>query len=177
MTHDVQLREVLESDLPLLFDHQRDPEANRLADFPAREWDAFVAHWANVLRDDSNVKKTILFNGRVAGHIGSFTRAGQREVGYWLGRDYWGQGIASRALAALLALEKTRPLFAGVAQHNQASVRVLEKCGFAVVGLEPPTGNEQIGYVILKLPAAEGGESPLPPVPAGRELASGPKNE
>jgi RimJ/RimL family protein N-acetyltransferase len=152
MPHDVQLREVLESDLPVFFDHQRDPEANRQANFPPRDWDAFMAHWANVLRDDDNLNKTILFNGRVAGNVGSYVRDGHREVGYWLGRDFWGQGIASRALAAFLADEKTRPLFAGVAQHNRASVRVLEKCGFSVVGVEPPADGGQTAYIILKLP-------------------------
>ena len=36
MTHEIRLREVTEADLPILFEHQREPEANRMAAFPAR---------------------------------------------------------------------------------------------------------------------------------------------
>ncbi|MBP8242640.1 MAG: GNAT family N-acetyltransferase, partial [Thermoflexales bacterium] len=56
--------------------------------------------------------------------------SGQREVGYWLGREFWGKGIATRALEAFLAIDTTRPLHAFVVHHNLGSIRVLEKCGF-----------------------------------------------
>jgi RimJ/RimL family protein N-acetyltransferase len=64
----------------------------------------------------------------------SWTQDGVREVGYWIGKAYWGKGIATAALAEFLAVEPTRPLYAHVARHNLGSVRVLEKCGFARVG-------------------------------------------
>ena len=66
----------------------------------------------------------------VAGSVLSFERGGLREVGYWIGRAYWGKGIATRALAALLEEDTKRPLHARVAGDNLGSVRVLEKCGF-----------------------------------------------
>ncbi len=56
------------------------------------------------------------------------------EVGYWLGEAYWGRGIVSSALKTLAdyIFEHTEiiRLFAGVYEHNAASMRVLEKAEF-----------------------------------------------
>jgi RimJ/RimL family protein N-acetyltransferase len=124
------LRDVVESDLPVFFEHQRDPEATAMADFPARDRDAFDAHWARILADDSLTKKTIVFEGQVAGNAVSWPQDGRRLVGYWLGREFWGKGLATRALAELVDELGTRPLHAYVAKTNIGSIRVLEKCGF-----------------------------------------------
>lgn len=131
---DVILRDVTEADLPILFEHQRDPEALRMAAFASRDWEAFTAHWTKILGDETVAKKTILCDGAVAGHLGCFERDGEREVGYWIGREYWGKGIATRALFEFLRHIKERPLVAHVAKHNLGSIRVLEKCGFTHAG-------------------------------------------
>jgi len=136
MTMDVTLRDVAEDDLPILFEHQSDPDATRMAAMTARDREAFMAHWARILGDETIAKQTILCEGRVAGHIVSFERSGVREVGYWLGKDYWGRGIATAALSQFLGHIEERPLYAGVAKHNVGSRRVLEKCGFAICGEE-----------------------------------------
>jgi RimJ/RimL family protein N-acetyltransferase len=136
MAKAILLRDVMESDLPIFFEHQLDPAANVMAAFTARDptdHDAFMAHWAKILADPSIVKQTILSDGRVAGHIGCWT-AEEREVGYWLGREFWGQGIATQALSAFVRLVTERPLFAHAAKDNYASLHVLQKCGFAIVG-------------------------------------------
>ncbi len=91
-----------------------------------------MTHWIKILADDSVLIKTILFDGSVAGNIVCFEQLGEREVGYWLGKEFWGKGIASQALAQFLDLIETRPLYAHVAKHNIASKRVLEKSGFKV---------------------------------------------
>ena len=77
-------------------------------------------------------KQTILVDGQVAGNIGSWPQDGVRLVGYWIGKEYWGKGVATRALAAFLHLVTERPLHAHVAKHNVGSIRVLEKCGFSL---------------------------------------------
>ena len=82
----------------------------------------------------------------MAGNIVSWQQSGEQEVGYWLGREYWGKGIATRALSTFLDHVKTRPLHAHVAKHNRASIRVLEKCGFTITG-------EEVEEFILKLSA------------------------
>ena len=132
----IALRDVIEDDLPIFFQHQTEPEANQMAAFPAREWNAFMTHWAKIMANSSIDKKTILFEGQVAGNMVSFLMSGEREVGYWIGKAYWGKGIATRALSEFLKIVKVRPLYAYVAKHNIASRRVLEKCGFSFIRQE-----------------------------------------
>jgi RimJ/RimL family protein N-acetyltransferase len=153
MSGEVELREVTETDLPVFYEHQREPEANRMADFPRREREAFMAHWAKILGDETIVKQTIVFQGRVAGNVVSWVQSGEREVGYWIGQEFWGKGIASRALRLFLEQVTERPLYAHVAKHNLASRRVLEKCGFRLYGEDTwtnPDGEHGEEY-ILKL--------------------------
>src|SRR5829696_1439964 len=134
MPPEVRLRAVEPADLAVIFEHQRDPESVALADVPPRDAAAFRAHWERLLADPTVLTRTILADGVVAGHALSFERDGRRLVGYWLGREQWGRGIASRALPALLQLLPQRPLHATVAEHNAASLRVLQKAGFEVCG-------------------------------------------
>ncbi|HMA34507.1 MAG TPA: GNAT family N-acetyltransferase [Chloroflexia bacterium] len=150
----VQLRDVTTADLPCLFAHQQDPVATQMAAFPARDRRAFMAHWTRILADPTIVKQTILVDGQVAGHLVSWDQAGAREVGYWLGRAYWGQGVATQALAAFLRQVPARPLYAYVAPHNHASRRVLEKCGFTVCGADPEAApGAAAAHVVLILRA------------------------
>lgn len=106
-------------------------------------------HHRKVLADDTTINQTILFAGAVAGNIVSFEQNGRREIGYWLGKLFWGRGIASAALTAFLDQDTTRPLYAHVAKHNRASLRVLEKSGFMVCGQE--TGDDGVDLWILRL--------------------------
>jgi RimJ/RimL family protein N-acetyltransferase len=129
----VELRDTVKDDLPILFQHQADPEASAMAAFPSRDWEAFVAHQAKVAAGPDMFQQTILVDGDVAGDIGSWLAEADRNVGYWIGRSFWGRGVATAALRAFLELETTRPLTAYVAAHNLGSRRVLEKCGFEVV--------------------------------------------
>jgi RimJ/RimL family protein N-acetyltransferase len=134
---EVILREVQEADLPVFFAHQQEPEALYMAAFTSKEpanWEAFLAHWSRVLADETNLTRTIVVDGRVAGHIASFFEEGRREVTYWLGSEYWGRGLATQALRAFLHIEQTRPLHARAAKDNVGSLRVLEKCGFTITG-------------------------------------------
>ena len=131
MNNEVLLRDVEPDDLPVFYRHQLDADATRMAAFPSRDREAFDKHWAtNILGSESAVAQTILLDGKVAGNIGSWPQDDIRLVGYWIGKEYWGKGVATRALAAFLNLVTERPLYAHVAKHNVGSIRVLEKCGF-----------------------------------------------
>ena len=134
MPNHIQLRDVRETDLPIFYAQQVDPIATAMAGFPSRSRDAFMAHWATIMADESVQLKTILFHGEVAGNIVCFQQLGEREVGYWLGKEYWGKGIATQALEEFLKTIETRPLYAHVAKLNIGSRRVLEKCGFTIAG-------------------------------------------
>jgi RimJ/RimL family protein N-acetyltransferase len=165
MMDDVLLRAVIEADLPVFFEQQQDPEANAMAAFPARDQEAFMAHWTRILAEASVTTRTILRGGEVAGNVVSFDHDGQRQVGYWIGRRHWGKGVATRALSDFLAQVPTRPLYAHVAKHNVASIRVLEKCGFTVCGEDKAassTDGEEVEELIFSLAPA----SPAPDLDA-----------
>ena len=151
----VTLRDVIDADLPVFFEFERDPVANEMAAFPARDREAFMEHWkTNILGNDTGRKRTILRDGDVVGNILSWQQSGDTLVGYWVGREHWGRGVASRALALFLLEVDERPLHAHVAAHNAGSIRVLEKCGFRVVGEQTiDESGTRIDEVILRLEA------------------------
>jgi RimJ/RimL family protein N-acetyltransferase len=136
----VQLRRVQEADLPTLFEHPLDPEASRMAAFAAKDpadRAAYLAHWTKIQADPNVLMRTILLDGQVAGTIGSWVDAswkGEPEVTLWIGRAFWGRGIATQALRLFLADQGHRPICARAAKENAASLRVLEKCCFLVIG-------------------------------------------
>jgi RimJ/RimL family protein N-acetyltransferase len=145
------LREVVEADLPVFYEHQRDREAAAMAAFPPRERETFMAHWAKTLANDLALTWTVVSDGEVAGNIGCWEDDGRRLVGYWIGREFWGRGLATQALAELLDVVDGRPLHAYVAKSNVASIRVLEKCGFVKVGEH--AGDDGIEELFLELRA------------------------
>jgi RimJ/RimL family protein N-acetyltransferase len=153
MRNDVRLRDVEPADLPVFYEHQLDPDATAMAAFPARDRAAFDAHWAtNVLGNAAAITRTILVEDHVAGYIGSWPQDGARLVGYWIGKEHWGKGVATRALAAFLHLVTERPLHAHVAKHNVASIRVLEKCGFSLEREESgAVAGEDVAELVLVL--------------------------
>ncbi len=129
----VPLREVRSEDIPVFYEYQADPEANALAGVPSRDREAYEAHWAKLRKDPQVLLRTITTeDGAVAGQLLSFPRDGVREVGYWLGREFWGRGIATAALAEFLPLVTERPVYGVVNEANTASRRVLERNGFVL---------------------------------------------
>lgn len=153
LTMNVNLRNITAPDLSILFEQQLDPEATTMAAFPSRDKENFDAHWAKIMANESNIMMTIEADGQVAGNMLSWEMDGKREVGYWLGREFWGKGIATEALKQFLDEVKTRPLWAHVAKHNVGSRRVLEKCGFKVIGDDKYTNpaNEEVEEFVLRL--------------------------
>ena len=133
------LREVRAEDLAVLFEQCADPVAARMAAFTApdhMDWDAFRRRWSRLRADETVINRAVVVDGEVAGTIGSWGDPGEREVTYWIGRSYWGRGIATCALDAFLTVDPSRPLHARVASDNVASRRVLEKCGFRVIATD-----------------------------------------
>lgn len=132
MNHAVSIRNVERADLPHIYEFQLDPESNRMAVTIPRSADAFRTHWENALKNPDVTAKAIVVGEELAGCISCFNMDGLDSVGYWLIREFWGRGIASRALELLLTEVSVRPLYARVATSNVASLRVLQKCGFVV---------------------------------------------
>jgi RimJ/RimL family protein N-acetyltransferase len=84
----------------------------------------------------------ITADGALAGAIGLILKddmnTGTAETGYWLGEPFWGRGIMTAALPAFTAFAfdafSLRRIYAHVLEWNPASMRVLEKSGYALEG-------------------------------------------
>ncbi len=107
--------------------------------FPSPYTGADADAWIRIQLDQPQVRNwAIDVDGALAGGIGltlgEFERAGNVAIGYWIGKRFWGQGIASDALRALtahaIATLRPRRLWANVMAANAASARVLEKAGY-----------------------------------------------
>jgi RimJ/RimL family protein N-acetyltransferase len=151
------LRVVDDADLDVLFEHWTDAESNRMAAFTVanpHDRQAFADRWARLRSDPSVTARTIDVDGTVGGSISSWDNGGTREVTYWLGREHWGKGIATAALARFLELVPERPVFGRCAADNTGSLRVLEKNGFVVEAEERGFANargSEIDELLLRL--------------------------
>lgn len=103
----------------------------------ARQWVAYVM----TARPETNF--VVAVNGEMVGSIGLLLHDDierySAEVGYWLGKQYWGQGLITAALQALThyafgAFELTR-IYAVPFLRNAASIAVLEKAGYQREGI------------------------------------------
>jgi len=140
----IRLRDMEPGDLPRLYEFNLDPDANRLAGTIPRSADAFREHWDKVLAAPNIVVKAISVEGVLAGHITCFNLDGADAVGYWVGKEFWGKGVASRALELLLEEVSRRPLYARVATSNRASLRVLQKRGFTIQSTRVSPADDRI---------------------------------
>jgi RimJ/RimL family protein N-acetyltransferase len=153
----IALRPIEDADLDALFDQMRDPEAVAMAAFTPEDPDdrrAFDAHMATVRNSPGITMRAITCDGQLVGSIASFPSGDQTEVTYWIDRSAWGRGIATRALGLLLKLVPARPLHARAASDNIASLKVLQKAGFDVIGTEnsyAPGRHREIEETILRL--------------------------
>jgi RimJ/RimL family protein N-acetyltransferase len=153
----IVLRDVYEDDVPIFFEYQSDSEANYRVVFTMpdpTDKTAFIEKWTKILTDNTIIKQTILVDDAVVGNLLCFEYAGKPSIGYWIGKAFWGKGITTIALRKFLELVSIRPLYAGVIYDNIASMRVLEKCGFTIIGTElsfANARNQEVKEYILKL--------------------------
>ncbi|MFN3170327.1 MAG: GNAT family N-acetyltransferase [Hyphomicrobiales bacterium] len=98
------------------------------------------AFLSNARNDEGRiVGRAILLDDVLVGGVGLGPRPnGREELGYWVGKAYWGQGIATRAVALFLDVLRTKgvagPIHAQTVRSNQASQKVLLSNGFTFVG-------------------------------------------
>jgi len=130
---EVTLRPVTDGDFDALFELESDVVgADMIAFLPREPGDrvAFTRHWERIVADPDLITRIVETDGAFAGYAVSFLIDGERQVGYWIARALWGRGIASAALAALVAELDDRPLWGSTAADNLGSQRVLEHAGF-----------------------------------------------
>jgi len=108
--------------------------------FTVEHAEAFIRKFKDL---DPPTLFAIEYKGEYVGNIslskGSDVYRKSAEIGYFIGEEYWNKGIASAALNLICEygfknLDIVR-IHTGVFEHNQASRRVLEKCGFVKEGV------------------------------------------
>lgn len=156
---EVGLRELRDTDLDAIFEMMRDPEAVRMAAFTAENPDdraAFDAHMTRIRTSPDVLDRVVTVDGALAGTIAGFVVDGDTEITYWIDRAWWGQGIATRAVALLLEQVTVRPILARAASDNAGSLGVLRKSGFRPIGKEvafSTARGREIEETVLRLDA------------------------
>ncbi len=136
---DVVLKAVDSEDCAFFFNHQTDAQANEMAAFGSKDphdKGAFYARWQRILENPEIVCRTVMADAHVAGYVAHFEQLGKPSISYWIGRSFWGKGIATEAARQFLQLIAVRPLYARVALSNLESVNVLTKNGFKQMATE-----------------------------------------
>ena len=135
----VALRAVNSEDLATLFEHQTDAQANQMAVFGSKnpfDEAAFLSRWQRIRADNDIVVRIVTVDNHVAGYVAHFEQLGKPSISYWIGRAFWGKGVASEAVTQFTQIIDSRPLFARVALSNEGSIRVLIKNGFKRIATE-----------------------------------------
>ncbi len=140
----ILLRQIAGHDLDALVKNLNDEKVIRYLSsrvpFPYTQKDA---DWFIQTGSKNGIYRAITYNGALAGVIsvspGEHEHARTAKMGYWLGRKFWGKGVATQAVC-----EMTKDVFstsdivrlsAPVYAPNKASMRVLEKNGYELDGI------------------------------------------
>ena len=136
------LRHWRKNDVPEMFMYASDPDVGPVAGWPAHqrieESEAIVDHFATrneiyaiCLKDEKPIGCIEI---KLNGTTDMTDRDDECEIGYWLGKPYWGQGIMPEAVNRILqrAFEELhmKKVWCGYYDGNNKSKRVQEKCGF-----------------------------------------------
>lgn len=134
--------------IPDLLRHADDPEVayNLRNIFPNPYTEEDARGWIEICSTADeyyNYNRAIVIEGEAVGGIGlirgSDVYCKTAEIGYWLGRAFWGRGIMSEAVKAICeygfrSFDVVR-IYAGAFARNAGSRRVLEKNGFILEGI------------------------------------------
>ena len=132
--------------------------------FSLRDAEAFLAAPRDPVLPSFLITRRTASAPQLVGACGLGRRpAGAVELGYWIAREHWGQGFATEAGKALLAIAEALGLArleASFFIDNPASGRVLEKLGFLPTGLAAPRyscarGDDAMARLCWKSLAAE----------------------
>ena len=144
--NDIMLRTILYGDAIGLAKHGNNEKiaVNQRDSYPfpytiehARQWIKFVReHYAKTKFVIATSKEAI---GEIGFSIQPDVHCYSGEISYWLGEEYWGQGITTQALQAVIEyafkVKGLKRLYADIIEYNYASQRVLQKCGFQIDGI------------------------------------------
>jgi len=142
----LKLRWLTVEDTPALLEVFSDPEVMRYTSLPVHETEADIQRLLDQIQkgflDGSLFQWGVEIEDRIVGTctLARINRAHKRaEVGFILGRAFWGRRVMSRALPLLISFAfdqlRLHRLEADVDPRNTASIRILEKSGFQREGL------------------------------------------
>jgi [ribosomal protein S5]-alanine N-acetyltransferase len=141
----VSLRRARPTDAQALYLPARDPEVMRFMDWPMptalRDTQLHLEKVAAAWETGSEYQWIILerHSGLCAGTISCRPRGHAADFGYFLGRDYWGKGLASDAASAVISWLAAQPeiirIWATVDIENARSRRLLERLGLELEGV------------------------------------------
>ncbi len=136
----LQLRPFVHTDAPLIVEYLNDPLvtqylSSRLPS-PYTLTDAF--EWIETGCHDQQISRAIEVDGKFCGSVGAYLNVDGKsdtvEIGYWLGKRYWGQGIAIQVVEqftlTLFNRHNIKRIINPVSAANIASIRVMEKSGY-----------------------------------------------
>lgn len=144
LTPRLKLRPPVLADAPTISLYTSDPGVARMTGaIPLPNPIVAVEGWLLILKARKPLGLDHVYaieaEGEFAGVIGVHAHGAEREIGYWLGRPFWGQGYATEAAQAIVReAEGLWPLTAAHYIDNPASGRVLEKAGFVYTGVIEP---------------------------------------
>jgi [ribosomal protein S5]-alanine N-acetyltransferase len=141
---EIILRKTEITDLEFFFIFQLDSEAIYLAAFTPKDptdKTAYLQKYSKLVNDPAINMQTIIVDNSIAGSISVFEMEGEAEITYWIDKRFWGKGIATKALTAILKTETRRPILGRVAFDNFGSQKVLEKCNFVKIGTDKGFAN------------------------------------
>jgi ribosomal-protein-alanine N-acetyltransferase len=138
----IKLRGFLDSDIRSIARHANNFNVSRYMasrmPYPYTEGDA--QWWVETGSKEMGLNMAIDLAAECIGVVGVQFGQGElqysAEIGYWIAEDHWGKGIATEAISKMtervFSDTKIVRLSAPVFSPNKASMRVLEKCGYAL---------------------------------------------
>lgn len=139
----IRLRPWRDDDAQRLYHIASDPELGPRAGWmPHRDTEESLSVINNFFKNDSTWAVVLKHGDTIVGCVGYLSSRhsnfpiapDEAEVGYWIAKPYWGQGLCTEALSAIVdycrSLEDIKALWGVHFLDNPASGRVLEKCGF-----------------------------------------------
>lgn len=149
-------------DAELIYDLNLDPEVTKYTKDPMRD----VEHAKSVLKEVILTQYTLYGHGRWALFLrenGEFIgwcglkyrpEIDEIDLGYRFKKQYWGKGYATEAAIATVqyGFDKLnlKTITGRALPGNDASVKVLEKCGMKYIGMQNIDGYDHITYLIIK---------------------------
>ncbi|KZN29308.1 MULTISPECIES: GNAT family N-acetyltransferase [Pseudoalteromonas] len=154
MKHVVTLRKLKKTDQAYLVRHLNDAKVTQYlsARIPQPYTQQDASWWLEIGCEQNAINRAIEIDGQFCGVIGAYLPESNllstaAEIGYWVGHEFWGMGVATQAVMLFTTLifndSDVVELINPVSSPNKASIRVMEKAGFKLKLVSEKTAKHQ----------------------------------